>query len=189
VEKTLHELSKIITLAESTKDRLVLAPLPCAHDALAPVLSAESLVNHHDKLAQGYVTRYNNGEGDAEFNQAGAFLHNIYFPQLRAPVGSNKPHGVSAEFIERHYSSLDQLKNQVETTAMSIQGSGWVYLARNGEIKTIKNHQMRQDILLLIDWWEHAYFTDYGTDKAKYLKNIWRIINWSVINDRIHLNK
>jgi Fe-Mn family superoxide dismutase len=189
VEKTLHELSKIITLAESTKEQLVLAPLPYARDDLDPVLSAESLVNHHNKLAQAYVTRYNNGEGDAEFNQAGAFLHNIFFPQLQAPMGGNKPHGVSAEFIERHHGSFDQLKSHVETQAMGIQGSGWVYLARNGEVKIIKNHQIRQDIVLLIDWWEHAFILDYGTDKAKYLKNIWRIINWSVVNDRIHLNK
>ena len=70
---------------------------------------------------------------------------------------------------------------------MAIQGSGWVYLARNGSIKTIENHQIRSDILLLIDWWEHSFNIDYRADKEKYLKNIWKIINWAVINDRLNL--
>ena len=60
---------------------------------------------------------------------------------------------------------------------MKIQGSGWVYLATDGSIKTIKNHQVRDDILLLIDWWEHAWILDYGTDKKKYLNEQWKIIN------------
>jgi Fe-Mn family superoxide dismutase len=80
------------------------------------------------------------------------------------------------------------MKLEFEKTAMAIQGSGWVYLARNGKIKTISNHEMRSDIILLIDFWEHAWSLDYQADKAKYLKNIWRAIDWSVINDRINLD-
>jgi Fe-Mn family superoxide dismutase len=71
-------------------------------------------------------------------------------------------------------------------TAMSIQGSGWVYLSKKGEIKTITNHQIKNDIALLIDWWEHAWALDYEHDKAKYLNNIWRIINWDVVNSRLY---
>ena len=72
---------------------------------------------------------------------------------------------------------------------MGIQGSGWVYLSRSGDVKTIKNHAIRQDIVLLIDWWEHAWALDYQADKSKYLKNIWRAIDWSVINDRLNSKK
>ncbi len=68
---------------------------------------------------------------------------------------------------------------------MAIQGSGWVYLSTKGEIKTIPNHQVRTDIALLIDWWEHAWSLDYQSDKERYLDNIWRIINWDVINERL----
>jgi len=38
--------------------------------------------------------------------------------------------------------------------------------------------------LLLIDWWEHAWILDYGSDKKKYLKETWKIINWNVISTR-----
>ena len=68
---------------------------------------------------------------------------------------------------------------------MKIQGSGWIYLSNYGQIKTIKNHQIKQDIVLLIDWWEHAWALDYQHDKKKYLENQWKIINWEVINQRI----
>jgi Fe-Mn family superoxide dismutase len=68
--------------------------------------------------------------------------------------------------------------------AAEFQGSGWIYLARSGELKLIHNHAQREDILLLIDLWEHAWALDYRADKMKYLENFWRIINWTVINTR-----
>ena len=184
MQKSLPELKQLIIEAETRKEHLVLEKLPYSRTDLEPVMSEATLDYHYGKLAKGYVDRYNKGEGDTAFNEAGAFLHNIFFPQLKAP-SNGKPFDASAEFINKHFSNFDALKSEVEEVSMKIQGSGWVYLARNGKIKTIVNHQIRQDIVLLIDWWEHAWSLDYQADKQKYLKNIWRIIDWSVINDRI----
>ena len=78
----------------------------------------------------------------------------------------------------------DSFKDEFAIEAMKIQGSGWAYLAYDGKIKTIKNHEVRDDILLLVDWWEHAFILDYGSDKKKYLSELWKIINWNVINTR-----
>ena len=74
--------------------------------------------------------------------------------------------------------------DKFQEEALKIQGSGWIYLACDGSIKTIVNHEVRDDILLLVDWWEHAWILDYGSDKKKYLKEQWKIINWNVINTR-----
>ena len=185
MQKSLPELKQLIIEAETRKEHLVLEKLPYGRTDLEPVMSEATLDYHYGKLAKGYVDRYNKGEGDPAFNEAGAFLHNIFFPQLKAP-SNGKPFDASAEFINKHFSNFDALKSEVEEVSMKIQGSGWVYLARNGKIKTIVNHQIRQDIVLLIDWWEHSWSLDYQADKQKYLKNIWRIIDWSVINDRIN---
>ena len=68
---------------------------------------------------------------------------------------------------------------------MGIQGSGWAYLARDGKIKTITNHEIKNDIVLIIDWWEHAWAFDYESDKETYLNNQWKIIDWSIIEQRI----
>lgn len=171
-------------LTES-KDKLELVDLPYSRSALTPVLSKANIDNHYGKLAKGYVERYNKGEGDRTFNAAGAYLHNLFFPQLRAPRTSNPPTGSVKNLIERKFRSYDKFKEEFTEKAMKLQGSHWIYLSKTGTIKTIPNHQKRQDIALLIDWWEHAWFTDYGADKARYLKNMWRIINWDIVNQRL----
>ena len=152
--------------------------------ALSPVLSTAAIDLHYGKLAKGYAERYNKKEGDRDFNYAGAFLHNTLFPQFREVRNSNKPNGPMMGFINKYYKSWENFKNSFETEAMKIEGSGWAYLATDGKIKTIPNHQVRNDILLLVDWWEHAWILDYGSDKKKYLREQWKIINWNVINTR-----
>jgi Fe-Mn family superoxide dismutase len=47
------------------------------------------------------------------------------------------------------------------------------------------NHEIKEDIALLIDWWEHAWALDYQSDKESYLNNIWKIIDWDVCNQRL----
>jgi Fe-Mn family superoxide dismutase len=174
----------IITEAENKK-RIERIKLTYGKDDLEPVMSEETIDYHFGELYKTYCDRYNSGEGDPNFNQAGAFLHSIYFSQFKPPSGSNKPTGDSLDFIEKHFKSWDKFKEDFEKEAMAIQGSGWVYLSKNGSIKTIKNHQIKNDILLLVDWWEHAWALDYQSDKKRYLKNTWRIIDWSVINEKI----
>lgn len=169
--------------------KLKLEKINYKKDELSPVMSEDTIKYHRDNLAAGYVKRFNEGKGDAKFNEAGAFLHNIFFPQLKPPSGSNKPHGACIELIKSRWETFDNFKEEFLKVAMGIQGSGWVYLSRSGDIKTIKNHQIKNDIVLLIDWWEHAWALDYKQDKKRYLSNIWKIINWDVVNDRINIKK
>ena len=177
---------KYVTLTEAKEPKtLTQTPLPYKRDALEPVKSEETLDYHYGELYGGYVKRYNKGEGDPEFNEAGAFLHDIYFTQFHAPKGSNLPTGKSLALIEEYFGTYEKFQEKLGEVAMKIQGSGWVYLSWRGEIKTIKNHEVRKDIALLIDWWEHAWALDYQSDKKSYLRNIWKIINWDTINQRI----
>ena len=174
------------TLNEGQEPKtLTQTPLPYDRGALGKSLSKQSLDYHYGSLYKAYVDRYNAGEGDDEFNEAGAFLHDIYFTQFRAPKGSNLPVGKSLELIEEHFGDYGNFQDEFEKAAMKIQGSGWIYLSYKGEIKTITNHAIRKDIALLIDWWEHAWALDYKADKKLYLKNQWKIINWEIINQRI----
>lgn len=174
-----------IEFLTESKEKLELNDLPYARTALAPVMSKATIDNHYGKLAKGYVDRYNKGEGDSTFNAAGAYLHNLFFPQLRAPRATNKPTGAVKSLIENKFKTFDAFKEQFAAEAMKLQGSNWIYLSKSGVIKTIKNHQKRTDIALLIDWWEHAWALDYGSDKKKYLANIWKIINWDIVNQRL----
>jgi hypothetical protein len=90
-------------ILEGKKDKLFQLSLPYELTELAPVKSKETLNYHYGTLYKAYVDRYNKGEGDDDFNEAGAFLHNIYFGQLHAPQGANRPYDASLAFIEQYY--------------------------------------------------------------------------------------
>jgi Fe-Mn family superoxide dismutase len=184
----MRDFKTYINLIEAADHKLRQEPLPYKKTELDPAISEQTIDYHYGKLAKAYVDRYNSGEGDAEFNKGGAILHNIYFGQLKPVGGANRPFGAAEELIDRKYKSYDAFKEEFLKIAMTIQGSGWIFLDRQGEIKTIKNHNITGDptrIALLVDWWEHAWALDYQAAKDKYLNNFWRIVDWSVVNDRL----
>lgn len=39
--------------------------------------------------------------------------------------------------------------------------------------------------LLTIDVWEHAYYIDYRNRRPDYLKAIWELIDWRVVEKRL----
>jgi Fe-Mn family superoxide dismutase len=181
------EIRQTLDLLEaSTRPaKLETTPLPYSQKDLEPVMSRATIDYHFEHLAKGYAKRYNAGEGNADFNRAGSFLHNKFFPQLRAPRAANRPKGAVLQLIEDNFKTYEDFKEAVKEAAMKIQGSGWVYLSTGGTIKTIPNHQVRTDICMLIDWWEHAWALDYQADKEAYLNNMWKIIDWEVCNQRL----
>ena len=96
------------------KKVLVQERLPYGKSDLDPVMSEDTINFHYGKLAKAYVTKFNEGKGDAQFMEAGAFLHNIFFPQLKAPGGSNNPTGASKELIDSKYGDFATFKEQFE---------------------------------------------------------------------------
>jgi len=184
----MHEsIREDLDLIEATTRpaKLETTPLPYGMQDLDPVMSEATLDYHFEHLAKGYARRYNAGEGNADFNRAGSFLHNKFFPQFRKPKIGNKPRGAVAELIETKFKTYEDFQDEMKKSFMSIQGSGWVYLSTSGDIKTIANHAVRTDIALLIDAWEHAWSLQYKWKKEDYFDSIWRIIDWDVINDRL----
>lgn len=160
--------------------------LPVAETKLAPVLSAEAVHLHYNVLYKHYVEKAHAGEG--EFQVAGAQLHSLFFEQFQSPQNTNIPTDEIGNLISEKFGNYTKFKDDFLEVALSIHGSGWVYLSTNGSIKTIKNHKIVEDIALLLDMWEHSFIFDYGADKTKYIKNMWKIINWDVINTRV-INK
>ena len=104
---------------------------------------------------------------------------------LQSPSSGNKPLGASEELINTKFGSYEKFKNEFIEKAKSLQGSGWCYMDVKGKLGLIANQDFKKgtQIAFLIDMWEHSYLLD--STKDKYLENIWRIINWPIVNDRI----
>lgn len=171
-------------LLEKKSEKRSRVRLPFKRDELEPVMSKATIDYHYGDLYGGYIEKSSAGVG-GDFQVAGAFLHDVYFSQFKPPAGANKPSGPFLELVESKYKSYDKFRESLKEVAMGIQGSGWVWVDARGNIKTIPNHETRKGIILLIDWWEHAWALDYQSDKEKYLDNIWKIVDWDKINARL----
>lgn len=147
-------------------------------------MSKATIDYHYGELYKGYVDKVNKGIG-GDFQVAGANLHDLFFSQFKPYSKENNPAGLISDLIKIEFSSFSELKKKIKEEAMKIQGSGWIYVDRKGKIKTIKNHETKKDIVILIDWWEHAWALDYGADKESYLDNFWHILDWDVVSSRL----
>lgn len=187
----MRDIAHYIHLMEVAQGDIKQDSLKFGKGDLHPVMSKETIEYHYNGLASKYFERYNKGEGDPKFNYGGAMLHNLFFGNLKSPGGTNKPIDQSRELIDSVYGDFEKFKEAVEKEFMAAQGSNWIYMDTKGKLHTIHNHEYKKDmkIALLIDAWEHAWALDYQQDKAKYLNNIWRIIDWSVVNERLDKGK
>ena len=181
-------MKAIDILTEVKKEQsLTLEKLPYGTDELSPVLSKENVEYHYNILSKGYVDRYNNNEGDPDFCHGGAKLHNLWWTQLRKPSGANLPVGPIKELINTNFKDYDNFKDEVLSAGLKLQGSGWIYLSKKGEVKTTPNQSYKTEIMMPIDMWEHSY-SDYVPDKSakkKYIENVMKIINWDIVNQRL----
>lgn len=182
------EFKRYLHLMEMAGGNIKQDKLKFGKGDLHPVMSKETLDYHYSGLATKYFERYNKGEGDPKFNYGGAMLHNLFFGNLKPPSGTNKPKDASRDLIEKKHGDFDKFKEAFEKEFMAAQGSNWIYMDSKGNIKTIHNHEYKKDmdIMLLVDAWEHAWALDYQQDKTKYLSNIWRIIDWDAVNERLN---
>lgn len=187
---------------------LALPPLPYAENALAPVISANTIGFHHGKHHKAYVdnlagmikgSEYEGtplekiviataGKPDkaALFNNAGQIWnHNFYWQSLR-PNGGGKPPSALAKLIDESFGSFDGFRKEFAATTVSQFGSGWGWLVSDGgKLKVIKTANADTPItqglkpLLTIDVWEHAYYLDYQNQRADYVNAlIDKLLNW-----------
>ncbi len=188
-----------------------LIQLPYNSDALAPVISAETIGFHYGKHLQAYVNNLNNllpGSGfeglsleeivtkseGGIFNNAGQILnHNLYFTQFKAPVKDNVPTGKIADAINAQFGSFEAFKAEFEKKGATLFGSGWVWLSSDKDGKLVITQETNAgnpltkglNPLLTFDVWEHAYYIDFQNRRPDYLTSLWQIINWNEINNRL----
>ena len=185
--------------------------LPYAATDLAPVLSAETIEFHYGKHLQTYVNNLNAAlpgsafEGKAleeivktadggVFNNAGQILnHALYFLQFAVPKDTNVPTGKIADAIVRDFGSFEKFQEEFQAKGAGLFGSGWVWLSADasGKLVVTQEGNAQNPItkgltpLLTFDVWEHAYYIDYRNRRPDYMKSLWSIVNWDVVNARL----
>jgi Fe-Mn family superoxide dismutase len=152
---------------------------------LNPVISEKSFQKHL-QICKTYVENFNDSKGDIPFNKAGAHLHKLYFENIREFRPDNVPtFGKVSNVIELRYGTWDNFVQTYIDTVEKLQGSGWVFMNTSGYLNIIPNNRIVDNIAFVIDFWEHAYYPDYGLNRIQYAKDSLNLINWNVVSQRI----
>lgn len=146
----LLSVSLCAPVAVAQKAPFLLAPLPYAADALAPVIDAETMRIHHGRHHQTYVDRLN--DKVAEFpqlatlsiediqrqmssfdaavrnNGGGHYNHALFWALMAAPGTGGKPDRRLAAQIRRDFGSEEAMRTRFAEAATGVFGSGWAWL-------------------------------------------------------------
>ena len=190
-----------------------LPSLPYAADALAPVISEETISFHYGKHHQSYVTNLNallEGTGleslsldellasqakwPAEkkagiYNNAAQIWNHTFYWNSLTPGGS-KPSSALSAAIDKSFGSFDEFKKKFLADSASNFGSGWTWLVKKSDgslaIEKTSNAAIAATgtPLLVIDVWEHAYYIDYRNLRPKYAEALFGIFDFAKASER-----
>lgn len=127
---------------------------------------------------------------DYTFAYEGYINHNVYFDTLGGNGGAAS--GAVADLINATYGSFDKWAADFKSTGIAARG--WVYLAYDHADKTVFNYigdaqntfpVWNHTLLLAMDVYEHAYYLDFATARAKYIDAYMQCIDWAAVNAKI----
>ncbi|GER38338.1 superoxide dismutase [Striga asiatica] len=190
------------------------------YGALEPAISGEIMQLHHQKHHQAYITNYNKAleqldtaiskkdtltivkvQSAIKFNGGGHINHSIFWNNL-APIregGGEPPEGSLGLAVENAFGSLEGLIQKMNAEGAALQGSGWVWLALDKELKRLSVETTSNQWLALDKELKRLSVEttsnqdplitkgaslvpllgiDYKNVRPDYLKNIWNVMNW-----------
>lgn len=184
------------------------------YDSLSKFVSSDIMRFHHDKHHQTYVDKLNatidldpnlkgrtledllsnvNSLPEASIasirNNGGGHYNHSFFWTCMSPDGGGEPEGELLKLIIGKYESYQKFIDEFTTKALSVFGSGWVWLQPDGSVITTANQdtpiaQGLDSPLLCLDVWEHAYYLDYKNRRDEYVKAWWNVVDWNSVSKR-----
>lgn len=130
-------------------------------------------------------------------NAGGYYNHWLFWHSLSPEIGQN-PSDNLKNALEESFGSWDAFQESFNTAATSQFGSGWAWLIvdRDGKLGVINTPNQDNPLMdvvkrkgipiLALDVWEHAYYIRYQNKRTTYIKNYWKIIDWSKVDKRYH---
>jgi len=191
-----------------------LPSLPYDYDALEPYIDAETMHLHHDKHHAAYVKNLNTALASAPDlaklpvedlirqldrvppdirttvrNNGGGHANHSFFWRIMQKNAPDQPTGELARSIDAKFGSFASFQDQFTKAALSVFGSGWVWLSLNEKrelnIETTANQDSPwmngRPALLGIDVWEHAYYLKYQNRRADYVNAFYKVISWNAV--------
>src|SRR5262245_3479893 len=166
-------------------------------------------VEAHYRLYQGYVNKRNEILGkleavdlgsanqvysdlralkvDLTFAIGGIKNHELYFEHLGGQGGD--PTGAVGRLIGRDFGSAEAWRADLKATG--IAGRGWAWTAYDWDERRLFNYigdaqntfpVWNATPLVALDVYEHAYFLDFGTDRAGYIEAFFNNLDYDVVN-------
>lgn len=192
--------------------KYVLPPLPYAYDALEPLMDEETVTLHHDKHHASYVAGANAAaeklreiaEGKLDpsnttatvrnlsFHTSGHALHTMFWTNM-SPNPKKEPEGKLAQAIKDDFGSLDAMLKVFKAASAGVEGSGWGLLgvdpvSRKLVVLGAEKHQNLEIPglvpVLACDVWEHAYYLKHKNNRAGFIDNFVKLINWEDVEAR-----
>ncbi|MEK7495239.1 MAG: Fe-Mn family superoxide dismutase [Patescibacteria group bacterium] len=177
---------------------------------------SKKTVEEHLKLYTGYVNKYNEiqeklsvltDDDFAKANQVfstlrelkvelsfawgGIINHEIYFSHLGGKGGPSA--GGLLNQIIKDFGSFDVFKKDLKATGISARG--WVFTGWNKRegrlfnyLSDSQNTYMMWGVkpIIALDTYEHAYFIDYGVNRAGYIDAFFDNLDWGKIEERFN---
>jgi Fe-Mn family superoxide dismutase len=174
---------------------------------------SDTMLKNHFTLYQGYVTNTNkvsdmlmqlgkDGKtGTPEFAEIkrrfgwefnGMRLHELYFENLQGDGGIDRG-GPLAKKLTHEFGSVEAWITEFKACG-AMRGIGWVVLYHDRIGDRLFNCWINEhDVshlagctpLMVMDVFEHAYFTDYQLKRADYIEAFFANLDWKIVSDRM----
>ena len=112
--------------------------------------------------------------------------HELYFDHLGGTGG--EPRGVFGELVARDFGSVAAWRADLKATGLA--GRGWAWTAWDWDEGRVLNYigdaqntfpVWNATPLVALDVYEHAYFVDFGTDRAAYIDAFFNNLDYGVV--------
>jgi Fe-Mn family superoxide dismutase len=194
-----------------------LPALPYDVGALEPHIDAKTMEIHHGKHHAGYVTNLNKALADypdlqklsveelcqnldkvpekirtVVRNQGGGHYNHTFFWQCLRAEGGAGPDGAFGDALAEIFVDENTGPKIFAERALSVFGSGWIWLSMDKDKKLVLETTPNQDNPLMagrqpifgLDLWEHAYYLKYQNRRVDYVMAFSRLVNWDFARAR-----
>jgi len=176
-------------------------------------ISDQQLEYHFETHYRGYVTKLNEVwerlqtvdrskanpnfseyralKVEESFNLMGVVLHELYFENIKDGKDT-KPSAKLMEHITKNFGSFERWKEDFKACGIALRG--WAILVDDLSTgRLINNGLDAHNVygflnaipLLVLDVYEHAYYTDQGPKRPPYIDAFFENVNWNVVNKRL----